>query len=101
MSAGPQLSSFLRPKSKLPPVGGACQWGYTKTVPVLDVSITERARSAGDGPEKRSSRADRRTVEAGVRIAGSAQTLPKRRARAARVLRWPIRKRGARRHREV
>src|SRR5918998_1115772 len=53
MSAGPQLSSFLRPTSKLPPVGGACQWGCTKTVPVLDSSVTERAVSAGDGPERR------------------------------------------------
>ena len=66
MSAGPQLSSFLRPMSKLPPVGGACQWGCTKTVPVLDSSIPERADSVGHRTGKGSSWTDRRMVEVGA-----------------------------------
>src|SRR5215207_5254553 len=99
MSAGPQLSSFLRPTSKLPPVGGACQWGCTKNVSVLDASVIEVAVSAGNGPGGRSALTNLRMGEAGVRTVGSTRTAHPEYARIAQVRRGTTRRREARPHR--
>src|SRR5215208_1771329 len=99
MSAGPQLSSFLRPMSKLPPVGGACQWGCTKTVPVLDASVTERADTTRNGRGGRSRLPILRMAEAAVRTVGLARTARPEYARRARVHHGTTRRREARPHR--